>query len=94
MMGHKICYVWSERENDLTSHKQRGHIETGPRFKVSSERPGKRGIDLVIPGLVVLHVIHYTTATPCYVWSNMANYLSIITVTPLIWSQCLHSPVV
>ena len=30
----------------LTSHQQRGHTETGPRFKVSSERPEKRGIDL------------------------------------------------
>ena len=28
----------------LTSHQQRGHTETGPRFKVSSERPEKRGI--------------------------------------------------
>ena len=37
----------------LTSHQQRGHTETGPRFKVSSERPEKRGIDLAIPGLVV-----------------------------------------
>ena len=37
----------------LTSHQQRGHTETGPRFKVSSERPEKRGIDLVTPGLVV-----------------------------------------
>ena len=36
----------------LTSHKQRGHTETAPRFKVSSERRVKRGIDLAIPGLV------------------------------------------
>ena len=48
----------------LTSHQQRGHTETGPRFKVSSERPEKRGIDLAIPGLVVYRVIHYTTAAP------------------------------
>ena len=34
----------------LTSHQQRGHTETGPRFKVSSERPEKRGIDLATPG--------------------------------------------
>ena len=46
----------------LTSHQQRGHTETGPRFKVSSERPEKRGIDLATPGLVVQRVIHYTTA--------------------------------
>ena len=37
----------------ITSHQQRGHTETGPRFKVSSERPEKRGIDLAIPGLVI-----------------------------------------
>ena len=30
----------------LTSHQQRGHTETGPRFKVSSERPEKRGVKL------------------------------------------------
>ena len=46
--------------NSPTSHQQRhnvpqqrGHTETGPRFKVSSERPEKRGIDLATPGLVV-----------------------------------------
>ena len=34
----------SERVNsDLTSHSQRGHTEMGPRFKVSSEGPEKRG---------------------------------------------------
>ena len=48
----------------LTSHQQRGNTETGPRFKVSSERPEKRGIDLATPGLVVQRVIHYTTAAP------------------------------
>ena len=42
-------------------------METRPRFKVSSERPEKQGIDLAIPGLVVLHVIHYTTAAPVIV---------------------------
>ena len=30
----------------LTSHQQRDHTKTGPGFKVSSERPEKRGIDL------------------------------------------------
>ena len=39
--------------SDLMSHQQRGHTETGPQFKVSSERPEKQGIDLAIPGLVV-----------------------------------------
>ena len=43
-----------ERVNSgLTPHQQRGHMETGPQFKVSSERAEKWGIDLVIPGLVV-----------------------------------------
>ena len=42
----------------LTSHQQRGHTETGPRFKVSSERPEKRGIDLATPGLVTFSVEH------------------------------------
>ena len=32
---------------------KRGHTKTEPRFKVSSERPEKRGIDLATPGLVV-----------------------------------------
>ena len=36
----------------------------GPQFKVSFERPEKRRIDLVIPGLVVRHILHYTIATP------------------------------
>ena len=36
----------------LTS-QQRGHTETGPRFKFSPERPEKRGMDLAIPGFVV-----------------------------------------
>ena len=44
-----------------TGHKV---TETGPRFKVSSKRPKKWGIDLAIPELVVLGVIHYTTAAP------------------------------
>ena len=54
----------------LTSHQQQGHTETGPRFKVSSERPEKRGIDLATPGLVVQRVIHYTTAAPNYTGRN------------------------
>ena len=36
----------------LTSHQQRGHTETGPRFKASFERPEKRGIDLAIKSRV------------------------------------------
>ena len=46
----------------LTSHQQRGHTETGPRFKVSSERPEKRGIDLATPGFKIdklsLRILH------------------------------------
>ena len=38
-------------------------METGLQFKVSFERPEKQGINLVIPGLVVQHVIQYSTAT-------------------------------
>ena len=35
------------------SHQQLGLTKTGPWFKVSSERPERRGINLAIPGLVV-----------------------------------------
>ena len=57
----------------LTSHQQRGHTETGPRFKVSSERPEKRGVDLATPGLVVQRVIHYTTAAPAVIRDNRSR---------------------
>ena len=60
----------------LTSHQQRGHTEMGPGFKVSSERPEKWGIDLVIPALVVLRVIHYTTAAPAFLEPYSYMYLS------------------
>ena len=43
-------------KSGLTSHHQRGHTETGPRFKVSSERPEKRAGRS--------RVIHYTAAAP------------------------------
>ena len=42
--------------------QQLDRTETVPQFKVSSKRPENRGVDLPIPGLVVQHVIHYTTA--------------------------------
>ena len=35
----------------LRPTKSYGHTETGPRFKVSSGRPDKSGIELTIPGL-------------------------------------------
>ena len=57
--------------SDLTSHQRRGHTETGPRFKVSSERPEKRGIDHTIPGLIVQLVIHSTTAAPAPSWEGL-----------------------
>ena len=48
----------------LMSHQKQGHTETGPWFKVSSERPEKRELILGIPGLVVQRVIHCTTVAP------------------------------
>ena len=42
-------------------------METGPRFKVSSERPEKQEIDLATPELVIQRVIRYTTAAPSLV---------------------------
>ena len=45
--------------SDLTSYQQPGHTEMGPQFKVPSERPDKRGIDIAIPGSVV-----YTATAP------------------------------
>ena len=53
----------------LLSHQQRGHTESETRF--TSERPEKWGIDLVIPGLVVKRVIHYTTAVPPHKWRKV-----------------------
>ena len=47
--------------SSFMSHQQRRHMELGPLFKVSSEKPKKRG-SLALTGLVVQHVIHYTTA--------------------------------
>ena len=55
----------------LTSHKQRGHTETGPRFKISSERPEKREIDHAITGLIVQLVIHSTTPVPAPRWEGL-----------------------
>ena len=37
-------------------------MEKGHRFEVSAERQEKQTIDLAIPGLVVWHVIHCTSA--------------------------------
>ena len=52
------------------SHQQLDLMESEPRFKVSSERPEKRGggggggVDLATAGLIVQRVIRYTTAAP------------------------------
>ena len=54
----------------LTSHQQRGHTETGPRFKVSSERPEKRGIDLATPG----SVLEYYANSQCRPISAASEY--------------------
>ena len=39
----------------------KGHTQTGPRFKVSSERLEKPGIELTTPGLQGDYLNHYTT---------------------------------
>ena len=70
----------------LTSHQQRGHTETGPRFKVSSERPEKRGIDLATPGLVVQRVIHYTTAAPMDQGSHILSTISSSNLMAVIYT--------
>ena len=56
-------------------------METGPWFKVSSERPEKRGIDLATPGLVVWSVIHYATAAPLCNEEAEKNTCNIILVS-------------
>ena len=45
----------------LLSHQQRGHMETGPRFKDSSERPEKRGDRSCDPwiGSLACYPVHY-----------------------------------
>ena len=55
----------------LTFQQQRGHTETGPRLKVSSESPEKQGMDPTIRGLIVQLVIHSTTATPVPRWEGL-----------------------
>ena len=39
----------------------KGHTETGPRFKVTSERLEKPGIELTTPGSEGKWLNHYTT---------------------------------
>ena len=48
-----ICVDNSEKVSEWTYVYQRGHMETGTQFKVSSEWQEKWEIDLTIPGLVV-----------------------------------------
>ena len=71
-------------KSGLTSNQQRGLTETGPRFKVSSERPEKRGIDLAIPGLVVKRIFHYTTAAPTLV-KTLSIGMNITLVTLILF---------
>ena len=75
----------------LTSHQQRGHTETGPRFKVSPERPEKRGINLAAPRLAVQRVVHYTTAAPISRQEPLRNYesKSESLLRPLWYSECI-----
>ena len=47
-----IKMATSLSNSGLTSHQQRDHTETKPWFKVSTERPGKRDVDLATPRLV------------------------------------------
>ena len=60
----------------LMSHQQRGHTETGPRFKVSSERPEKRGIDFATPGLVVK--VLSTTPPPLLLVGDIGRQVTIL----------------
>ena len=46
---------------DLRLNNSLGHTETGPRFKVSSERLEKPRIELTTPGLEGKWLNHYTT---------------------------------
>ena len=47
--------------NVLRPTNSYGYTETGPRFKVSSERLEKPGIELTTPGLQGEWLNHYTT---------------------------------
>ena len=57
--------------SDLPSHKQRGHTETGPRFRDSFERPEKRGIDLAI--LAAFYPLHYRRSSLQWYWILFLN---------------------
>ena len=61
----------------------------GPRFKVSSERPEKRGIDHEIPGLIVQLVIPSITAAPALkvVLMNVPPYLQVLIEAILMSTQ-------
>ena len=58
-------------ELGFTVPPTRGHTEGGPRFKVSSERPEKRGVDHAIAGLIVQLVILSKSAAPAPRWEGL-----------------------
>ena len=56
----------------LTFYYLIAHTKAGPRFKVSSERPGKRGIKPATLGLVAVGHIHYTTVVTLILDKNVS----------------------
>ena len=60
------------------SHQQLDHTETGPRFKVSSERLEKRRVEPATFGLIVHHIIR------SFLIQDLRTSNSYITVCPLV----------
>ena len=77
-------------KSGLTSHHQQGHTETGPLFKVLSEGPEKRGIDLATPGLVAQRVISYTLVASHQVECLSCRFVSV-SVAELLFSVFLQN---
>ena len=50
----------------MSHQQQMSHGDTGPRFKVSSERLDKSGIQLTSPGLLAEEFMKYRTQYVCY----------------------------
>ena len=55
IMSRSCCFI-----RVLRPTNSYGHTETGPRFKVSSERLEKPGFELTTPGLQGGWLNHYT----------------------------------
>ena len=51
-------------DNKICLNQHIGNTETGPRFKVSSERTEEQGIEPATPALEVQRANHYTTTAP------------------------------